>query len=82
VPSTAQARGCLVTDGWDDFGFKTSFNLIVFDEASIKHEIGYVKIGRFGMGKKKIELPESFKQLGDTYFSLGKMTAITRLSAS
>jgi len=74
VPGTATVRGCLVTDGWDDFGFKTLFNLIVFDEASNKHEVGYVKIGRFGMGKKlfRTEIPHSFTQLDDDYFSLGQ----------
>lgn len=74
VPSTAKARGCLVTDNWDDFGFKTLFNLIVFDEAGTRHEIGYVKIGKFGMETKTIrtEIPKSFTQLDDNYFSLGQ----------
>ena len=74
VPNSATARGCLVVDTWDDFGFKTLFNLIVFDEASKKHEIGYVKIGRFGMVKSHFStgIPKSFTQLEDDYFSLGQ----------
>lgn len=74
VPASAASLGCLVRDQWDDFGFKTLYNLIVFDEAGKKHEIGYVKIGRFGMGTKvfRTKIPAAFTKLKDHFFSLGQ----------
>ncbi|MEX1211344.1 MAG: AAA family ATPase [Balneolaceae bacterium] len=74
IPSSAKALGCLIPDGWDDFGFKTLFSLIVFDQTSNKHDIGPFKIGSFDMQENSVKkaLPNSFKKLDNDYFSLGQ----------
>lgn len=75
VPSTARNKGFLVNDSWDDWGrYGTLFSLIVFDDESVKHEIGYVKIGQFQMpqGLRRPAIPHIFVKLSDEYFSLGQ----------
>jgi hypothetical protein len=39
----------LVRDNWDDYSFKTTFQLLLVDPGGKTREIGGVKIGRFGM---------------------------------
>jgi hypothetical protein len=74
VPSSGRAQACLVSDNWDDFGFKTLFTLIIFDDDGTKHEIGHVKIAKFGIGKGpfRTKIPQSFTNLDEKYFSLGQ----------
>ena len=59
-------------DGWDDFGFKTTYFLTLFDEEGTGHQIGYVKIGQFGMKGGFLELPKEFDELDEDFFSLGQ----------
>lgn len=68
-----EARGAfLVTDDWDDYGYKTQFVLKYRDDAGL-HEIGFVRIGRVGMGEDgRPGVPEQFEALGDQFFSLGQ----------
>ena len=61
----------LLGDNWDDFGFKTTFQLLVFDDEGNRHEPGHLKIGRAGMTGGPVEVPGRFEQLPDDYFSLG-----------
>ena len=71
VPSGA--RGWfLLSDNWDDYTFKTQFFLQYRDDAGL-HDIGQVKIGRFGMGEdRRPGIPAEFEQLGEEFFSLGQ----------
>jgi len=70
-------KGCLVAylkdDNWDDYNFKTLYELTVFDENGIKHEIGGVKIGYFGQESGlRTEIQKTFNGLEKKYFSLGQ----------
>lgn len=63
----------LVDDNWDDWSFRTLFQLHAADSSGIVQEIGSVKIARFGMlGGTRTQIPESFGALDDEYFSLGQ----------
>lgn len=62
----------LFADYWDDYGFKTTFDLRYFD-GDETYSIGQVKIGHLGMGMRgRVELPDMFDQLDREYFSLGQ----------
>ena len=68
-------KAFLIRDNWDDFYFKTSFLLQVFDEAGVSHLLGTVKVGKFGMQKSgdlSPQIPEGFDVLDDGFFSLGQ----------
>jgi predicted ATPase len=63
----------LVYDNWDDYLFKTSFELVYFDGAETRFDIGYVKIMTKGMAKGNVTLPSGpFERLGSEYCSLGQ----------
>ncbi|MGW2542135.1 AAA family ATPase [Kitasatospora sp. NPDC001574] len=75
MPSDSLPVAVLVRDKWNDFGFRTMFHLHVIDSAGGRHEIGTVKIGRYGMtdrDDREFEIPEEFSSLPDQYFSLGQ----------
>ena len=59
----------LIRDNWDDFGFKTSFDLHYVDFAGSVREIGPVAIGRQGMIEGYVQLPSEFVHLSNLYFS-------------
>lgn len=62
----------LVRDNWDDYGFKTSFALVYFDDEEERHDIGEVKIMTAGMSTGYVDMPETFEVLGQAYGSLGQ----------
>lgn len=65
-------RAFLVRDNWDDYSFKTTFQLLCVDPRGEVREIGAVKIGRFGMtAPARTPLPEDFETLKGDFFSLG-----------
>lgn len=69
APDTSSPDGAyLVSDSWDDFGFKTLWQLFLVKDHQV-HEIGYVKIGSLRDLKA---LPKDFKTLSADYFSLGQ----------
>lgn len=74
VPASAANAAFLITDNWDDFGYKTTYSLVVFDAEGNKHEVGYVKVGSFQCDKatKRIALPKAFEQLDASFFSVGQ----------
>ena len=75
TPSTGQNITYLWTDNWNDWGeFQTLFVLTYFDENGEKHDLGGVKIGQFDMEPKQSrpDIPASFEELGDRFFSLGQ----------
>ncbi|MFH9016573.1 hypothetical protein ACH4C6_35330 [Streptomyces sp. NPDC017943] len=70
--SPAPGQVFLVRDDWDDFGFKTTFQLLCVDPRGEVREIGAVKIGRFGMASPaRTPLPDVFGTLDGSFFSLG-----------
>ncbi len=73
-PSGCRSQAFLVRNSWDDYGFTTLFTLFVFDAEGTRHKPGHVKIAKFGMGDESVqtEMPQTFEQLDDDYFSLGQ----------
>lgn len=80
VPEQGTHVVYLQKDSWDDFGFKTSFHVTLFDEKGIRHEIGSVKIAFFGqksglksgLNSGRTEIPSKFVKLDEKFFSLGQ----------
>lgn len=67
------ANSCTLTKIiWDDFGFKTSFNLYYFSENFQSIHIGKVKIMQKSQGGGYTTLPDEFEKLDETYCSLGQ----------
>ncbi|MDI5847685.1 AAA family ATPase [Shewanella xiamenensis] len=73
-PKTGKLTALLCEDNWDDYSFKTSFYLIVFDENGVSHDIGKLKLGLVGFetGWVSEKLPDSFSELTNIAFSLGQ----------
>ncbi|MGW1365004.1 AbiJ-related protein [Streptomyces chartreusis] len=70
--SPVPGQAFLVRDNWDDYGFKTTFQLLCVDADGEIREIGAVKIGRFGMAAPaSTPLPDDFETLNGDFFSLG-----------
>ncbi|WP_239396500.1 AAA family ATPase [Frankia sp. CiP3] len=62
----------LEENGWDDFGFKTYWNVHLVDSEGLAHPLGNIRIGAFDLGdERKVTIPPSFLQLPENYFSLG-----------
>lgn len=63
----------LERNGWDDFGFKTQFELYYRDADGTIHYVGAVKIGSFDLGRAgQPDVPDGFDQLDGRFFSLGQ----------
>lgn len=64
----------LDANNWDDFGFKSTFHLQVYDENGVEYDIGGVKIGYIGQesGWTNEKLPKKFITLDKTFFALGQ----------
>jgi ABC-type cobalamin/Fe3+-siderophores transport system ATPase subunit len=72
-PRAGREQAFLVRDNWDDYSFKTTYTLFVFDKEGERHRVGQVKIGRFGMGDEgRTAIPEAFDSLDEGFFSLGQ----------
>jgi predicted ATPase len=74
VPEQASNTAFLLPDNWDDFGYKTSFTLTIFDEQGQKYEIGNVKIACTdpNIWETQEQIPHRFDGLPDNFFSLGQ----------
>jgi predicted ATPase len=73
-PTSGKLVAYLSEDNWDDYHFKTSFFLTVFDEQGYEHQIGVLKIGVVGFEEGWIseKLPDTFSSFTDGAFSLGQ----------
>jgi predicted ATPase len=70
---SGRRQAFLVSDNWDDFGFKTLFELVLFDDDGNRIDVGPVKIMRRGMPHGRVELPGTeFDLLTENYCSLGQ----------
>lgn len=75
VPAAGTSKAYLIEDNWDDwFKYSTLYSLVVFDEAGTRHRIGGVKVGEVEMNdsQRRPDLPSSFTQLEESFFSLGQ----------
>jgi hypothetical protein len=81
LPASGASQGYLLVDNWDDrFKFTTLYVLTLFDRAGVRHEIGQVKIGQFGMQKNqpRAKVPDQFFTLSREFFSLGQDSSYYR----
>ena len=73
LPETATLSVYLTLDNWNDYSYSTLYQITLFDENGIKHDLGHIKIANFGQTtEERIELPQQFKTLDERYFSLGQ----------
>lgn len=63
----------LEADNWDDFGFKTTFNLQLQSKSTGKVDVGYVMIAYEGMeaGRTRDSMSQSFNELPENFYSVG-----------
>jgi len=73
-PDQARNTGYLSPNNWDDYGYKTLFNLTIFDEQGNEQTIGNIKIGFVGQdgGWTQEQIPEQFEVLPENFYSLGQ----------
>lgn len=64
----------LIASTWDDYSFKTSFQVVAFSDSGERLEIGTLKIGYIGQpkGTTQDEIPKQFSSLPVGWFSLGQ----------
>lgn len=67
-----KSEAFLVRDNWDDYGFKTSFALVYFNETGERYDIGEVKIVLAGMPTGYVAIDDEFEALVHGYGSLGQ----------
>lgn len=61
----------LIRSTWDDFSFRTSFELVFRDAEGKEQEFGVVRILQRGQERGPTPLPGTFSQLDESYCSLG-----------
>lgn len=62
----------LVQDNWDDFGYKTTFQITLHVSAHERHDLGYIKIIKVGQTSGYTQMPkQSFLELPSGYASIG-----------
>mgnify|MGYP003114230589 CR=1 FL=1 len=59
-------------DNWDDWGYKTLFDLYFVDESLELDYLGAVKIGTTESSNTSTNIDDSFEKLSDNYFSVGQ----------
>jgi predicted ATPase len=62
---------CIIEDNWDDFGYRTLFQVSFVDTNGNEHRLGSLSIGYAGQGKGHTIIPSEFVSLPDNYFTLG-----------
>ncbi|PPC83050.1 MAG: hypothetical protein CTY31_12515 [Hyphomicrobium sp.] len=60
-----------VNDNWDDFGFKTSFGVILCDDQGLLHDLGSLKAIPRDWANGRVPVPDEFKKLGREWCTLG-----------
>lgn len=73
IPDTSNLTVYLTLDNWNDFSFRTLYQITLFDENGEMHDLGHIKIANFGQTTDdRIELEERFEELDERFFSLGQ----------
>jgi predicted ATPase len=64
----------LIPGNWDDYSFKTSFQVVFFDAQGQRSDLGTVKIGYVSQphGWTRDSIPSEFENLPTGWFSLGQ----------
>lgn len=73
-PSNAFNLICLKENNWDDYGFKTIFTIVIFDNEGVRTDLGNAKIGylKQSEGWTSSKMAETFDSLSSEFFSLGQ----------
>ena len=76
VDNLGDDKPCFFLDSivWDDYGYKTSFQLYYVNQDGNKSNVGKVKICKKNENKTLDVIPKSFTSLGLDYCSLGQDT--------
>jgi len=73
VPTDSELSVYLIKDNWNDFSFRTLYQITLFDEKGTEYDLGYIKIANFGQTtEERLELPTEFEELDQRFFSLGQ----------
>ena len=76
IEKDGKSKFILLSDNWDDFGFKTSYLLYYITKNSIEKEVenyvGRVKIYKVDTKVTKSILNKKFEKLDETFCSLGQ----------
>jgi predicted ATPase len=72
VSADLSPGGYLVIDNWDDYHYKTQYNLYYISYDGSKYYIGAVKIGQYNMENGRPNIPDQFEKLDSNCFSLGQ----------
>lgn len=88
TPAGTKSVCYLVWNNWDDFGYKTTYEVTVFDDEGLEHDLGNTRIISLGHQSGFVPLELAENGLGDDYCSLGhdrdyylalkKMTPVSR----
>lgn len=72
--SKSKGQIFLCPGNWDDYSFKTSFDVVLVDGTGNSMDLGTIKIGYKGQahGWTIEHMPKEFESLPDEYFSLGQ----------
>lgn len=60
----------LIKDGWNDYGYYTLYNMVIFKSTQDETEVGHIKI--LERGTHHTSLPNEFTQLDNAFCSLGQ----------
>lgn len=74
IPGDGRNSVFLRIDRWNDYSFVTMFQVTLFDERGLEHDLGSVKIGFRGQKEEtstQSTLERSFVSLSQEYFSVG-----------
>lgn len=71
LPNTGKGVAYLLQDNWDDYGYKTAFELFVFTFDGELIDLGALRIANLDGGFGRTELPNEFQALKNPYVSLG-----------
>lgn len=73
LPRTSKLSVYLILDNWNDYSYRTLYQIILFDDRGERHDLGGIKIANFGQAiDDRIELEDEFDKLDDRFFSLGQ----------
>lgn len=85
LPPSGTSIAYLRIDNWNDYSFRTLFQLYCFDENGQLHELGNVKIGFKGQTEQNPtfeRMANPFQFLDSNYFSLGQSMEFYKILAT
>ncbi len=71
TPAGTRGVCYLAWNTWDDFGFKTTYEVTAYDDDGVEHDLGATRIMSLGQEGGFVQITLSEDGLGDEYCSLG-----------